>query len=309
MGRLGGNFPFPIAQVAEGGTRITLGSGGVYVLPANQYLIITDGNSVVQYWDPQAGVWQTLVGHSSFSDITADGCNYRILNDSGTLGQPVVAGPNNSTGYTNGIGPVQTGITIGVPASPTASMTGSAYAIVGGVVGTPTVTQTGSGFQSPPLVVIDPPPVGGIQAVAHANLTAGGGIASITVDQGGAGYQTSPNFWLAPMPPYYTGAPSAGGAIAASPFPPGGIVAQANALPGNQNIGTGAAGALITPVALTGSGVIQAVRIVNFGGLYVGAQTLTVNGGGGTIGTTTVTSTPPGAVAVATVILSPRINQ
>jgi hypothetical protein len=309
MARMGGIFPFPIAQVAEGGTRITLGSGGVFILPANQYLVILDANSVLQYWDPQAGVWQTLYGHSTAGDVTSDGANYRILNDSGTLAPPVLA-TNNSSGYTNGIGPVATGATVGVPASPTASMTGSAYVIVGGVVGTPTVTQSGSGFTSPPLVVIDPPPVGGIQAVAHANLTAGGGIASITVDQGGAGYVTSPNFWLIPQSAYYTGAPSAGGGIAAAPYPPGGLINPLNALTQNQsNIVGGTAGALITPVALTGTGVIQAVRIVNSGGLYVGAQTLTIVGGGGTIGTTTVTSTPPGAVAVATVVLAPRINQ
>jgi len=308
MARLGGQFPFPLAQVAEGTTRLTLGSGASFVLPPNQYLVVLDANSVLEYWDPQAATWQILYPHSTSGDVTSDGCNYRVRNDSGSLG-PVVLGTNNSTGYTNGIGPVQTGATIGVPAAPTVLQTGSAYIIVGGAVAAPTVTQAGSGFTAPPMIFIDPPPIGGIQASAHATLTAGGGIASVVVDAAGAGYQTTPNFWIAPMPAYYTGAPSAAGAIAAAPFPPGGLVSQLNALPGNQNIGVGTAGALLTPVALTGSGVIQAVVRVNFGGTYVGAQTLTVAGGGGTIGTTTLTSTPPGAVAVATVILAPRINQ
>jgi hypothetical protein len=309
MARIGGQFPFPIAQVVEGGTRLSLPSGGVFVLPANQYLIITDANSVVQYWDPQKTEWATLYGHSSGGDVTSDGCNYRILNDSGTLGLGALAVANGTAaGLTNGIGAAG-GISVtfpGVVGFPTPT----GYAIVGGAVAAPTVTQAGSGFTAQPTIIIDPPPVGGIQAQAVCTVTAGGGINTVTVTVPGAGYATSPNFWIMPEAPYYTGAPSGGGTFAASPFPPGGIVSQANALPGNQNIGTGTTGALLTPVALTGSGTITGAVKVNWGGgagAGAVAGTLVVTGAG-SAGTATIAGTAT-APANATVILSPRVNQ
>lgn len=309
MGRIGGQFPFPIAQVAEGGTRISLPSGGVYVLPPNQYLVITDANSVLQYWDPQKTEWTTLFGHSQSGDITADGCNYRILNDSGTLGLGALTVTNGTAaGLTNGIGSAG-GIALtfpGVAGFPVPT----GYAIVGGTVAAPTVTQAGSGFTIPPLLIIDPPPVGGIQAQATCTVTAGGGINAVTVTVPGAGYATSPNFWIMPQPPFYTGGPSGGGTFAASPFPPGGIVSQANALAGNQNIGVGTAGALLTPVALTGSGTITGAVKVNWGGgagAGAVAGTLVVTGAG-SAGTATIAGTATAPVA-ATVILAPRVNQ
>jgi hypothetical protein len=309
MARIGGQFPFPIAQVAEGGTRISLASGGVYTLPANQYLVITDANSVLQYWDPQKTEWTTLYGHNAAGDVTADGCNYRLFNDSGTLGLGALTVANGTAaGLTNGIG-AASGVSIaftGVAGFPTAT----AYAIVGGAVAAPTVTQTGSGFTAPPLIIIDPPPVGGIQAQAVATVTAGGGINAVTVTVPGAGYQASPNFWIAPQTAGYTGGVSGAGSFPAAPFPPGGIVAQANALPGNQNIGTGTAGALLTPVALTGSGTITgAVKVVWGGGTGAGAMASTLtNAGAGALGTAAISGTAT-APANATVILSPRVVQ
>jgi hypothetical protein len=307
MARLGGQFPFPLTQVAEGTTRLTLASGGIFVLPANQYLIMTDTNSVVQYWDPQANSWQTLAGHSAAIQLTSDGANYRLLNDSGTIPALTIAGPNNSSGYTNGIGPTATGASLAFAAAPTGFPTATGYLIIGGTVAAPTVTQAGSAFQCPPLIVIDPPPLGGIQATAHCTLTAGGAINTIVMDSAGAGYVASPNFYIIPQPPYYTGAGSGG--IAASPYPPGGLVHPNNSVPGAINPApAGISGALLTPVALTGSGTITGAVRVNFGGGYSGAQSATVAGGGGTIGTTTITGTPA-ATAVATVILSARVNE
>ena len=38
MARIGGAFPLPLAQVAEGGNKICIGSGGVwYFRPANMW--------------------------------------------------------------------------------------------------------------------------------------------------------------------------------------------------------------------------------------------------------------------------------
>jgi hypothetical protein len=307
MARLGGIFPFPIANVAEGGTRIDLPSGGVFVLPPNQYIVATDANSQMQYWDPQSTSWQTLWGHSSGGNITADGTNYRLLNDTGVISAGTIAN-GTAAGLTNGIGPV-TGVTAALSAPGAGGIPGTAYVIVGGSVAAPTVTQAGTGFLAAPVVVIDPPPIGGIQATAHAVLTgAGGGISSIVMDNVGAGYIGPPNFWLIPQNSTYAGGPSGGGAFAAAVFPPLGTIYPTNAVPGNQNIGP--TGAQLTSVALTGSGLITGFVRVNWGALYAGTPTVALaNSLGGSLGTAAITLAAVTAAAVATALITPRIAE
>jgi hypothetical protein len=307
MARLGGLFPFPIATVAEGGTRIDLPSGGVFVLPANQYLLATDANSQLQFWDPQSTSWQTVLGHSGGANVTADGCNYRLLNDSGVISAGTIAN-GTAAGLTNGIGPAS-GVTATLSAPGAGGITGVAYVIVGGSVAAPTVTQAGTGFLAAPVVVIDPPPVGGIQATAHAVLTgAGGGISSIVMDNVGAGYTGSPNFWLLPQNAIYTGGPAGAGQFPAAVFPPPGTIFPSNAVPGNQNIGP--TGAQLTSVALTGSGLITGFVRVNWGALYAGTPTVTLaNSLTGSLGTAAITLAAVAAAAVATILINPRIAE
>jgi hypothetical protein len=303
MARTGGLFPFPQANVAEGGSRIDLASGGVFVLPGNQYLIVTDASTQVQAWDPILTSWLTLVANSQEGDITADGCNYRLFNNTGTISAGVIAN-GTAAGLTNGIGPI-TGVTAAISAAPAGGVTGTAYVIVGGAVAAPTVTQAGSGFTIPPLIVIDPPPTGGIQATAHAVMTAGT-IASIAIDNPGAGYIASPNFWIIPQNATYAGAPSGAGQFAAAPFPPPGTVFPTNAVAGNQNIGP--TGAQLTSVALTSSGLITGFVRVNFGAGYTGTPTVTLaNSGTGSLGTAAITLSAVTAAAIGTATIWPRI--
>src|SRR5215469_15722945 len=102
MARLGGIFPFPIANVSEGGSRISLTTGMSWFPPAGQYLFVTDANSLVQFWDAQNQSWQTVMGHSSGGALTVDGANYRVFNDSATL--TVATFTAGGSGLTNGIG-------------------------------------------------------------------------------------------------------------------------------------------------------------------------------------------------------------
>lgn len=304
MARLGGLFPFPIANVNEGGSRVDLPSGGVFVFPANQYLVTTDANTQIQVWDPVLTSWVVLIANSQQADITADGANYRLFNNTGTISAGVIAN-GTAAGLTNGIGPV-TGVTAAISAAPAGGFTGTAYVIVGGSVGAPTVTQAGSGFTIAPLIVIDPPPIGGIQATAHAVMS-GGTIASIAMDNVGAGYIGPPNFWIIPQNPTYAGGPSGAGQFAAALFPPPGIIFPSNAVAGNQNIGP--AGAQLTSVALTGSGVITGFVRVNFGAGYTGTPTVALaNSGGGSLGTAAITLSAVVAAAIGTATVFPRIG-
>lgn len=299
MGQIRGAFPFPLAQVAEGGGVIALASGGVWYPPPGEWLIQTTANICVQWWDPIANFWRNQISNSNTGDFFAtDGYNYRLLNITGIV---TVASFVAGSGGVNGIGTAATGASISIIASnTTGGAQATAYPIVGGSVAAPTITQAGSGFLVPPLVVIDAPPVGGIQATATCALTAGGAIASVTMANVGAGYAASPNFYLIPQTAVYQGATSGG--FAPGPVPAPGLVFPANAVPGNQN--TSSVGAQLTSIALTGSGTLTGVVMINSGGGYTGTPTGTVVG----VGAATVTMSAVVAAAVASAFVQPRVQ-
>jgi hypothetical protein len=303
MARIGGAFPLPLAQVQEGGSKIELASGGVFYFPPGEYAVSTGANTIIQIWNPQDQVWQTFIPHSSGAFLSVDGYNFRALNDSGVVSSNTIS--NAGSGMTNGIGSVASGVSLSYGASNTTGYpTATAYAIIGGSVQAPTITQAGSGFLVPPLIVIDPPPAGGIQATAYAVMTAAGssGIASITMANVGAGYAATPNFWIIPQPASYQGGPS--GSVAAGAVPAPGLVYPTNAVAGNQN--TSSVGAQLTSAALTGSGTLTGVHTVVPGGGYTGAPTVTITGGAGGIAITAVVGNTTPAIDV--IYSQPRVQ-
>lgn len=289
MPQIRGAFPLPTANLVEGGPRITLASGATFYMPSGNYVSTTDANTIIERWDPIEGVWVTWITASNSESVYADGFNFRARNTTGAVSATTIT--NAGSGMTNGIGFAATGVSMSVAAAPTGFPTAQLFAIIGGSVQAPTVAQAGSGFLTQPLVVIDPPPAGGIQATAVAALTAGGGIASITMVNVGAGYTASPNFWLIPQTLLYQGSAIAG--VAAGPIPPGGLVYPGNAVPGNQN--TSATGAQLVSNALTGSGTLTGIGIlVNGGGYTTSSPAVTISGGaGGVAATVTVGNTTP----------------
>ena len=298
MAQTRGNFPYPTAQPAEGGGVIVLGQGGTWYPPAGEWLMtLPAANMVLEWWNPISGAWQTITSASDF--VSSDGANIRLRNTTGSVS---IASFAAGSGGTNGIGSGGSGaVAFSAPSAGGVQATG--YVIVGGSVQAPTITQAGSGFLVPPLIVIDPPPQGGIQASAVAALTAGGGITSITMVNVGAGYAATPNFYVIPQQAYYTGAPSGGTTFAAAAFPPPGLVHPNNAVQGNQNTSVGS-GVLLTPAALTGSGTVTGVVVVNAGSQYTGTPTGTVTGAGAA----TVTLNAVTAAANLTAFWQPRVQ-
>ena len=305
MARIGGAFPFPLAQIGEGTARLSLGSGGVWYPPAGEYIMTLDANTQIERWDPTEQVWAVFddaaAGNGDF--INCDGYNVRVRNITGVVSGNTIT--NAGSGMTNGIGATATGVSIAWGVSNTTGYpTATGFVIVGGTVAAPTVTQAGTGFLVPPVIVIDPPPPGGIQASAIAVMTAAGssGIASITIVNAGAGYVTSPNFYVIPQPALYQGAPS--GSFAAGGIPAPGLVFPSNAIPGNQN--TSSVGAQLTPAALTGSGTLTGVHMVNSGGGYTGAPTVTFTGGAGGVAVTALVAVT--SLANSSVLIQPRVQ-
>jgi hypothetical protein len=304
MSRIGGAFPLPLAQVAEGGTRIELASGATFYFPAGTYIVQNDSHTQIEFWDGQSQSWQILYPVSTGGYLSADGFNFRARNKFGAGSLTTIS--NAGSTMTNGIGSVINGVSAAVAASDTTGYpTITLQTIVGGSVAAPTITQAGSGFLRPPLIVIDPPPPGGIQATAYAVLTAAGGsgIAAVTMDNVGAGYAATPNFWIIPQPATYQGGPTLGNAAGANPAP--GLVYPGNAVPGNQN--TSATGAQLTPVALTGSGTLTGLVIIDAGGGYTTASpAVTFTGGAGGVAATVTVSNNTNVRGV--VICQPRVQ-
>jgi hypothetical protein len=305
MAQIRGAFPFPLAQIAEGTARIALGSGGVWYFPAGEYIVTVDASTLVERFDPTEQIWAPITSASANNGewLSCDGYNLRLHNITGVVSGNTIS--NAGSGMTNGIGATATGVSIGYAVSNTTGYpTATGYVIIGGTVQAPTVTQAGSGFLVPPVIVIDPPPPGGIQASAIAVMTAAGssGIASITMVNAGAGYATTPNFYVIPQPALYQGGPS--GSFAAGGIPSPGLVFPTNAIPGNQN--TSATGAQLTSAALTGSGTLTGIHMVNSGGGYTGAPAVTFTGGAGGIATTALVAVT--SLANSTVTIQPRVQ-
>jgi hypothetical protein len=310
MTQIRGVFPLPQTspQIAGVVPVVTLPSGGVYVLPAGNYLVIVGSRSLLQWFDPVGAQWlQSSFTGTSPTPITSDGTNYRILNATGVVqGAAITAA---GSGGTNGIGPIQTGTAVGFSASPT-GQTAEGYAIIGGSVPAPTVVQGGSGFLVPPVVCCDPPPVGGIQATFVATISTAGVITTVTQVNPGAGYTSVPQFYVIPQPKFYEGMPRwPGDAPVTPPWPAPGSINPANVWPGTiyqANIAQN--GALLTGNPLTGSGTLTGINLVYGGGGYPTATPPTISFVGGTLTGATASANAPIALANDTSWLQAKVG-
>lgn len=303
MARLGGRFPFPLTAAQTADVPITLASGGTYTIPQGNWLVAPGLNTRLQWMDPVNLTWRSMQGQYGGGFISSDGTNYRLLNFTGTILSVNITAAGS--GGTNGIGYAQTGVAVSIAAAPGGGpYNATAYAVVGGSVAAPTVTRGGSGFVSLPLIICDPPPVGGVQATAYATLSAAGVITAVTIDNPGAGYAVTPNWYIFPEPAVYYGSPIAG--VPADLWPAPGLIDPSMQPPGSvfQPNFNSSTGALLTPAALTGSGTVTALQVLDPGGGYSGTVTATVTGAGAATASTTVGA----AAAVDRSFLQSRVS-
>ncbi len=272
MSRIGGQFPFPLQAPANGDGVICLPSGGVYVFPPGNFVCMTGGQTQLQWFDPNQQNWRGVsVQDNTVNQVSSDGCNYRLVNLSGVVLGAVIT--NAGSGGTNGIGTLATGVAFswGLPVSGLTLAAPNAFPIVGGSVQAPTIVQAGSQFVMPPLILLDAPPPGGIQATAYATINSAGGIASITMQNVGAGYSSSPNFYVFPQNPGYTGGPVGG--IASDPFPPPGLVYPTNLPAGSlYQPNMSLAGCQLSSLPLTSSGTLTGIGMDDYGFGYDGTH-------------------------------------
>jgi hypothetical protein len=155
-----------------------------------------------------------------------------------------------------------------------------------------TVTKPGSGYTAPPTVTIDPPPPGGVQATANADM----GVSTISVIAPGSGYTTPPVVTITPVDENGLGA-TATAALATRQV---GSVAVGN--PGSgytappQVIFSGGGGQGAQATAQISGGVITQVSLTHGGSGYTSVPTVTFTGGSGSGATAVATIASTGAL-------------
>jgi hypothetical protein len=284
--RIGGAFPF-----GQGNVPVGLAGGEQWYVPPGNYYLQLGSVSLLQVFDGINQIWRNIgFPGGNLQVASADGFNYRIVNMSGVVGGIQIT--NAGSGATvNGIGTAVNGVSIGFGAAPANGIAAQAYAITGGKLSGLTIANAGSGFVFPPVLVLDPPPIGGIQATATCTIS-GGAINAVTLQNAGAGYLAVPNVYIVPqyLLPVQGGAP-----INATPplsvIPPGLIApllgslsSQPPFMPGPQWPAAAIAGtgASITVNGLTGSGTLTGAVVTQYGVGYTGTTipTIAFTGGG-----------------------------
>lgn len=166
-----------------GSNALTLPAGQTYVLPSGTYQIYPGSYTSFQFKDPVSTLWRSVNAENSVQPlfVDSDGANFRLANLTGCVVGGLIT--NAGSGLTNGIGTVT--ITPSAGASTWVSVVG------GAINSTVTITAGGSNYTYAPILVISPPPVGGIQATATCTIS-GGAVNAVTVTNQGAGYTTAP---------------------------------------------------------------------------------------------------------------------
>src|SRR5712692_9437126 len=170
-----------LRTLSQAAIPVPLVSGEVFTIPNGQYLALPGPFTFVQWYDPVTASWRNLQtpNNNQAFPIPGDGFNYRLANLTGTVVGAVVT--NGGSGYTNGIY-----FPSGFPIS------GNPNAVLqGGVASAPTVTIAGTGYTRAPILLIDPPPAGGVPATATCTISAGA-INAVTVTNQGGGYSVAP---------------------------------------------------------------------------------------------------------------------
>ena len=236
-------YPSPIAGVSSQvwSNEFPLAAGEIWTVPPGRWSISSgSGYSQVQWLDPVSGLWRPINPAVQYLTVNSDGTNYRVANLTGCAVGALVT--NVGSGY------VQSSTIV------TASAGGSLWtAIVGGAVNS-TVTigadskgnVGGTNFTYPPILVVQAPPAGGVQATMTCTVS-GGAINAVTVVDQGAGYQSAPGVLVIPNPM-------------------------------DPSLGLITIPTLTT--TLTGAGDIAAVLCTNPGSPQTSAPTLTISGAG-----------------------------
>ena len=286
--RIGGAFPFGQVAVPVG-----LAGGEAFYFPPGTYQYVLGNQTVLQYFDPTDAAWRNVAWPGSWGNVaSSDGYNWRLINLSGVVTGASITNAG-SGGTTNGIGTLTTGVTVGFGAAPANGVAAAAYPIVGGKLasGQLTIVNAGANYLMPPILLIDPPPFGGIQATATCTIS-GGVINAVTLQNPGAGYTVIPNVYVIPQyllyagagqpiqPPLVNIAPPGTPSFIPPPMLPGINFGSSTILQAASAASVAFTGTLAQ--VLTGSGTLTGIVMTAYGVGYAGTTipAITFTGGG-----------------------------
>lgn len=184
-------YPFPLANgssFGQGQNEFSLAAGQAVAVPAGSWLISPGLYSLIQYLDPETGIWRGFSSaRAKIQFVQSDGFNYRVANLTGCPVAAVVTNPG--TGYAQAT-------TTCVPTTGSSTW----QPIVGGALASISVLTVGASYGMAPIVFIPAPPLGlGVQATAVATISSGT-VSGITLINQGAGYLTIPSITILPNP-------------------------------------------------------------------------------------------------------------
>jgi hypothetical protein len=198
-----GSAPFATGNVLGFTNVVTLGAGSIYNILPGTWWVKTGPYTFLQWFDPFGNQWKIRPCQKEDTVfVESDGSNWRLANTTGCPIGAVITTGGATNPYTNGIGTAATGVTV------TPSAGSSVWVpVVGGAVSLTLATATGTttagtGYNFPPICVIDAPPTGGLQATAIVtSLTTGTvPVANVQVINQGAGYTAAPKLTFIPDP-------------------------------------------------------------------------------------------------------------
>ena len=267
---------------------ITLQASDTYLLPSGTFMVALGPYTFLQWKDPVSTIWKVMPTSATGTQfVNSDGSNYRLANTTGCpIGAIITTG--TCTGSTNGIGAAINGVSC-TPSSGASTW----QTIIGGAIGATIATATttagtavGSGYLYPPVVIIDAPPAGGLQATAVVTSLSAGTILStaIQVLNQGAGYATVPAITFLNDPRdtagsgavYVTTLTATGNLTGLYPVNPGNPLTGVPTL--SFSIGSCAATALMNftvtayVTAATGGSSVSKAELISIGNKYIGTQ-------------------------------------
>ncbi len=284
-----GSAPFTAGFMTGFTNIVTLAAGETYTIPSGTWWVQPGPYTFLQWLDPVTNIFRTRPTAATRSVyVESDGTNFRLANTTGCVIGAVITTGGATNPYTNGIGTAATGVTV-TPSSGASTW----QPVVGGAItatlNTATGTTTaGTGYNYPPICVIDAPPTGGLQATAHCTLTTGTiPVANVTIDNQGAGYVT---------PPSLTFIPDAREATAATPGPTATAVVVLSLTATGQltglypiNHGTALTGVPVLTIT-TATTTAQATAIMNFTVTAFALASTTTQGATLAAGTTVIST-------------------
>lgn len=231
------NFP-SLVKSNYGALPVTMPACSLFLIPPGNFAVLLGQYTFLQVYDANGQYWR--IHRSPYGvpvNVSSDGVNFRLANLTGSVVSGVIT--NSGSGYTSA-----------PTCTPNAG--GATFrCVLGSAINTSvTITAAGTLYTLPPVLVIDPPPAGGIQATATCTISAGA-VNAVTVTNQGAGYSSTPKITVVAQPGDTTGS---GAILTAALITSAGVAGAADTVCAIVPVTPGTARTTVPTLAFSGGG-------------------------------------------------------